>query len=85
MGEESDDLDSGDAGQATSHFELYMEAMKEVGANSDAINQFVRKMQNGVHWLQALKETKKEYPNVPVNTFDFVEYTLKVATEGKTH
>ena len=85
MGEESDDLDSGSAETATSHFELYMEAMKEVGANSVAINHFVKKMQNGVPWLTALKETQKEYPHIPHNTFEFVEYTLKVATEGKTH
>ena len=37
MGEESDDLDSKDAAQATSHFELYCTAMSEVGADSSAI------------------------------------------------
>ena len=42
-------------------------------------------MENGNHWLKALKQTQQRHKEIHNNTYDFVESTLKVETEGKTH
>jgi len=42
-------------------------------------------MENGTHWLKALKQTQLKHKEIHSNTYDFVESTLKVATEGTTH
>lgn len=64
VGEESD-LDQD--GKPVSHFDLYLRGMKEVGASTDEINEF----------LMTLNLEK-----VPSEARDFVTHNLKVATEG---
>jgi hypothetical protein len=41
LGEESDDLGTGVATNATSHFEFYLKAMEEVGADSSSVKSFI--------------------------------------------
>lgn len=52
--EESDDLGTGDPHKAMSHFELYLMAMKEVGANTDPIESFVEDIGKKMGWEKAL-------------------------------
>ena len=51
FGEESD-VDQN--GQAVSHFELYIRAMKDVGADTSAINSFIKQIKQGKSWENAL-------------------------------
>jgi hypothetical protein len=67
LGEESDLLADG---LVTSHFELYLEAMKEVGANTAPIHSFVDALDDS--WLESLKTLA---PSVAV--FNFVSHTLE--------
>jgi len=78
LGEESDDMATSDYKQALSHYNLYLKAMDEVGANSSAIKHLVNSIQNGTYWYNALQETRLKYPRIPVNTFEFVEFTMNV-------
>ena len=51
FGEESD-VDQN--GQAVSHFELYIRAMKDVGADTSAITYFIKQIKQGKSWENAL-------------------------------
>lgn len=82
ISEESDDLGTGRHVGATSHYDLYLTSMKELGSDTGAITHFVGKIQNGSTWREALALTKKKYSHLPMNTFDFVEYTMHVAETG---
>lgn len=64
VGEESD-LDQN--GIAISHFDLYLRAMKEIGASTSEINDFL---------------TTMDMKNIPSGAREFVEGNLKVALEG---
>lgn len=51
FGEESD-VDQN--GQAVSHFELYIRAMEDIGANTIAITSFIKQIKQGKSWENAL-------------------------------
>lgn len=76
-GEESD-IDS--FGVRKSHFELYVDAMQQCGADTSAIEKFIT----------SLKETGKldlafKAANVPTAAKDFVDFTFQVIDSGKSH
>ncbi|CAG8871484.1 hypothetical protein PS627_04455 [Pseudomonas fluorescens] len=77
LGEESDDrLQSGHY----SHFELYLDAMREVGASTRAIEQFIRLQQEGLDYASALQQVgASEAAN------QFVRDTLEVALQAPAH
>lgn len=85
MAEETDDLDTKEARFATSHFELYCEAMKEVGADPSVIQAYVTKTRAGTPWRQSLDEIKAIGGGVPASTIEFSRHTLELATTGQTH
>jgi hypothetical protein len=76
LAEESDQL--GD-GFYASHFELYLDAMSEVGADRSAIDRFLRGVRAGRAPAQALAESDAPGPTRP-----FVMTTLN-AIKGQTH
>jgi hypothetical protein len=77
LGEESDDrLDHGHY----SHFELYLDAMREVGACTQAIERFVSLMQQGVSHPEALQRA-----GASEAAQRFVRDTLEVALDAPAH
>jgi len=85
LGEEADDFGTQDFQKATSHYDLYLDSMKEIGASHDGISFLVNQIQRGERWQNALKQTRSKFPTIPSNTFDFVEETLRVTEEKATH
>ena len=73
-GEESD-VDQ--QGNATSHFELYLRAMSEAGADIAPISNFIKDLQRGVQPLEAL-----EASDAPESAKAFVRQTLDVVARG---
>jgi len=76
-GEESDVDEHGDP---ISHFELYLKAMSDVGADTQPIENFVSQIQKGVSWKDALTISK-----APKAAVEFVTSTMKCVEEGKVH
>lgn len=77
LGEESDDrLDAGHY----SHFELYLDAMREVGASTTAVERFVARQQEGVSYDVALQSV-----DVDPAAAQFVRDTLRIALEAPGH
>ena len=74
LGEESD---LGPDGKPTSHFELYLDAMDEIGADTAVARSFTNKLGRGEQWPVALKEL-----GVPPGITDFVKGTLQCAIHG---
>ena len=76
MGEESD---VGINGGSTSHFDLYCQSMREVGANTTGIETFLTTVrENGIN-------TALELATVPVESREFVRHTFDVIRSGKPH
>lgn len=63
-----------------SHFELYLDAMREVGANTAAIERFVTLQQEGVNYDVALQSVE-----VDPATARFVRQTLHTALHAPDH
>jgi hypothetical protein len=74
LGEESD---LGPDGKPASHFELYLRAMDEIGADTRVIRGFIRKLAQGQRWEAALTGL-----GVAPGTTDFVNDTLRCAIHG---
>ncbi len=77
MDEESDLLPSG---KAASHFELYLEAMREVGADTSKIEAFLGFLREGQPVLRALDRAAV---TPPVRCF--VQQTFEMIESGQTH
>ena len=74
LGEESD---LGPDGKPTSHFELYLDAMDEIGADTAVARSFMDQLARGEQWPVALKGL-----GVPPGISDFVKGTLQCAIHG---
>jgi hypothetical protein len=77
LGEESDALPSGGA---ASHFELYLQAMREAGADTAQIDLFIRHLESG-----QLVSTALEQARVPSAVGAFVQHTFDVIEQGRPH
>jgi hypothetical protein len=76
----SEESDEGLDGHHLSHFELYLSAMEEIGADRTPIEGFVARTRTSVDPFQAL-----HHSDIPATVQEFVRHTLKVATEGAPH
>lgn len=76
----AEESDENLGGGNTSHFELYLAAMDEVGADRGPIDAFVEQLRAGVDPLEAL-----EADAVPATVREFVTHTLSVARDGEPY
>lgn len=74
LGEESDE---DGAGGYASHFELYLRAMKQAGAATESIEQFVRRLSEGTGLETALADAR-----APRAAAEFVEATFRTIEQG---
>src|SRR5258708_8443362 len=77
LGEESDTTE---AGEATSHFELYLEAMKEAGADTLTVQRFIEILKAGLPMDQALEQA-----TLPKSVGEFVRGTFVLLAHGRMH
>ena len=75
LGEESDEVAPG---LTLSHFELYVQAMREVHANTAPVHAFIESIRAGVEPLRALERAR-----TPRVARDFVQTTLALAATGE--
>src|SRR5260370_5602213 len=77
VGEESD-VD--EEGRRTSHFELYLRAMQQAGASTDAVSRLVDALADGQSLRQAIAA------RAPVATIrNFLDFTFDTIAAGGTH
>ena len=77
MGEESD-IDVN--GTPISHYQMYLDAMEEVGASTDGVNNFLSLLKNDVPVIEAIRKA-------PLNPAvkDFLNFTFETIATGKPH
>lgn len=67
-------------GHRQSHFEMYLEAMQDCGANTAEVEQFLASIRSLNNIFVAIK-TSELHPNIKA----FLDFTFRVIEEGKTH
>ncbi|WGK95468.1 MULTISPECIES: DUF3050 domain-containing protein [Flavobacterium] len=67
-------------GHRQSHFEMYLEAMQDCGANTAEVEQFLTSIRSLNNIFVAIK-TSELHPNIKA----FLDFTFRVIEEGKTH
>ena len=77
MGEESD-IDVN--GTPISHYQMYIDAMKEVGANTNGIDHFLNSLRSSVSVLEIINQAPL-HPAVK----DFLKLTFETIATGKPH
>ncbi|WP_227874275.1 DUF3050 domain-containing protein [Tumebacillus algifaecis] len=77
LGEETDE---DGRGGYISHFDLYIEAMEEAGADTAPIRQFLARLAAGSTPAEALNAA-----DIPQSVRQFVETTLDIALHGQSH
>jgi hypothetical protein len=75
-----EESDEDGRGGYSSHFELYLQAMRQCGANTTPIMTFLTALQNNRSVAAALSEA-----GAPAGVAQFVLSTLQVAEEGRSH
>ena len=76
LAEESDLAPFGQA--STSHFDLYLMSMAELGANTQAVTEFIRQVEK--QGLDALNST-----DIPAPASEFMQSTFEFIATGKPH
>lgn len=76
LDEESDEF----SGQAGSHFEIYLQAMAEVGADTQPITRFLDLLREGNLFSVAAVQA-----GVPAACVEFMAHTMNVVHRGQTH
>ena len=76
-GEESD---INELGEPKSHFEMYLDAMRQVGANTNEINNFIKLIEAGNSVKHSLIET-----NLDKRVADFVNISFSIIETNKPH
>lgn len=77
MGEESD---LNELGEAKSHFEMYLDAMEQIQANTSKIRTFIDLIQ-----LNHSVETASKLADLNQPIRDFINFTFEVIASGKVH
>ncbi len=76
-GEESD-VD--EAGNRISHFELYLQAMEQMGASTSEINSLIIQLKAGKSIEDSIEDA-----NLPLNVKTFLKYTFEIAQNAPLH
>jgi len=85
VGEECDDFGTSNPNNAISHYDLYLNSMKELQADEKPITYFIHKLKKGVNWQTALTKTKQKFPQVSEHTYEFTKSTLESCDKDKLH
>ena len=67
-------------GVPMSHFEMYLEAMEQINADTSGIKMIVNDIKSGSTVFDAIEKA-----NLPFYISDFLNFTFKIIEEGKTH
>ncbi len=76
----AEESDLNEKGERKSHFEMYLDSMSELGANTSGIEAFITNVQSGSSIDTILQNTSLD-PRIK----DFVNFTFETIASGKSH
>lgn len=76
----AEESDLNEIGEPKSHFEMYLDAMRQIGANTEEIDTFIRLIREEMDINKALKTCIRDK-----ETVDFLKYTFRVIASKKPH
>lgn len=76
-GEESD---INELGEPKSHYEMYLEAMHQIGASDEKIKSLLSDLQSGIDVFEAIEKL-----NIDPRIIAFLRFTFSTLEEGKSH
>lgn len=77
LGEE---CDVDENGVRMSHFELYLNAMKKMGADTTLLDSFLNNVGSGVDIFRSIEKAE-----IPENVKSFLEFTFRISLEAPAH
>lgn len=84
LGEESDSFDRNKP--PLSHYELYLNGMKEIGSFSEPVESLINDLQQGLPFEKSLERNSKAYSGIiPASTFEFTKKNIKIAQFEPVH
>lgn len=75
-----EETDVNKEGVPMSHFEMYLEAMGQINADTSTIKMMVNDIKSGNTVFDAIEKAR-----LPVYISDFLNFTFKIIKEGKSH
>lgn len=76
----AEESDLNEVGQAKSHFEMYLDAMTQIGANQQEITDFLQLIESGHSVSYALNQI-----NIDQEVAEFVQFTFNLIATEKPH
>lgn len=76
----AEESDVNEKGEAKSHFEMYLDAMKQIDADDSQIIRFVESIKAGKSVQKSLEEVE-----IDSSVKDFVKFTFETIDSGKSH
>lgn len=76
----AEESDINEKGEAKSHFEMYLDAMKQIGADDTQVTQLIHLINNGYSVKEAINQL-----HVDPEVKNFVQFTFEVIESGKGH
>lgn len=76
----AEESDINELGDPVSHFEMYLDAMQEIGASTTGINQLMKSIKQGMTVKEVLTGL-----NIPQAVKDFVNYTFDIIGHNEGH
>jgi hypothetical protein len=76
----AEESDVNEKGEAKSHFEMYLDAMKQIDADDSQIIRFIESIKAGKSVQKSLEEVE-----IDSSVKDFVKFTFETIDSGKSH
>jgi hypothetical protein len=76
----AEESDEAQGGGFISHYEMYLQAMRQAGADTTKVEHFVEYVRNKQHYRRAL-----QHADVPAAAQSFVQTTMQTCLTGKNH
>ena len=76
----AEESDFNELDEPMSHFEMYLDAMKQLGANTSDIEKFIQQITNGKDYKDAQKVV-----NISDKTREFINFTFRIIDTQQTH
>ena len=85
LNEEIEEESRGEYLSAMGLYQLYINSMDEIGADSNPIKYFVDCIKVNKNWNNTIRDTITRFDNIPIQTYEYLNYNLKMIELSEIH